>query len=122
MSMAKIEKFEDIEAWQKSRELTRDIYAASNTGLFAKDYGLHDQIQRAAVSIDWEAAKARVLSVLQQRAQRNEPGLTNTEIRGITHFDRAQVKRLMAELVKENVTCLDGRGRGATWSLKEGRS
>lgn len=119
--MAKIERFEDIEAWQKSRELTRDIYAASNTGLFANDYGLHDRIQRAAVSIDWEAAKTRVLSMLQQPAQRNEPGLTNTEIRGITHFDRAQVKRLMAELAKKNVACLEGHGRGASWSLKEGR-
>jgi len=49
--MATITKFEDIEAWQKSRELTREVYAASNTGLFAKDYGLRDQIRRAAVSI-----------------------------------------------------------------------
>ena len=49
--MATIEKFEDIEAWQKARELTREVYAASNTGLFAKDYGLRDQIRRAAVSI-----------------------------------------------------------------------
>ena len=49
--MATIEKFEDIEAWQKARELTREVYAASNTWLFAKDYGLRDQIRRAAVSI-----------------------------------------------------------------------
>ncbi|MEI8183686.1 MAG: four helix bundle protein [Deltaproteobacteria bacterium] len=49
--MATITKFEDIEAWQKSRELTREVYSASNTGLFAKDYGLRDQIRRAAVSI-----------------------------------------------------------------------
>lgn len=49
--MATIEKFEDIEAWQKARKLTREVYAASNTGLFAKDYGLRDQIRRAAVSI-----------------------------------------------------------------------
>ena len=49
--MATIKSFEEIEAWQKSRELTRDVYAASNTGLFAKDYGLRDQIRRAAVSI-----------------------------------------------------------------------
>lgn len=49
--MATITKFEDIEAWQKARELTREIYAISNTGLFAKDYGLRDQIRRAAVSV-----------------------------------------------------------------------
>jgi len=49
--MATIQKFEDIEAWQKARELTREVYAASNKGLFAKDFGLRDQIRRATVSI-----------------------------------------------------------------------
>jgi len=49
--MAKIEKFEDILAWQKARELVAAIYHASNTGLFAKDFGLRDQIRRASVSI-----------------------------------------------------------------------
>jgi len=49
--MAKIEKFEDLIAWQKARELTRAIYEATQQGAFAKDYGLSSQIQRAAVSI-----------------------------------------------------------------------
>jgi four helix bundle protein len=49
--MSKIQKFEDILAWQKARELTKEIYAHAKAGLFAKDYGLRDQIQRASVSI-----------------------------------------------------------------------
>ena len=49
--MAKIERFEDIEAWQKARELTREVYAMSNEGPFARDFGLRDQIRRAAVSV-----------------------------------------------------------------------
>jgi four helix bundle protein len=49
--MATIQKFEEIEAWQKARELTRVIYACSGAGPFAKDFGLRDQIRRAAVSI-----------------------------------------------------------------------
>lgn len=68
--------------------------------------------------IDWEAAKTRVLSVLKQRAGKREPGLNNAEIRRITHFDRTQVKRLMAELAQENSVRLEGRGRGARWSFK----
>ena len=52
--------------------------------------------------IDWEAAKTRVLSVLMERAKRSEPGLSNEEIRSITHLDRNQVRRLMQELMKEN--------------------
>ena len=48
--MNRIEKFEDIIAWQKARLLTRDIYKCSREGAFARDYGLKDQIQRASVS------------------------------------------------------------------------
>jgi four helix bundle protein len=46
----KIEKFEDLIAWQKARRLTRQVYRATNKGEFARDYGLKDQIRRAAVS------------------------------------------------------------------------
>ncbi len=49
--MSKIEKIEDIIVWQKAKSLTIDIYKASNHGSFAKDFGLRDQIRRAAVSI-----------------------------------------------------------------------
>ena len=49
--MASIEKFEDIEAWQKARELTREIYRVTNDGGFSRDFGLRDQIRRASVSI-----------------------------------------------------------------------
>jgi four helix bundle protein len=49
--MAKIERFEQIEAWQTARELTKQIYRLFNTGEFARDYGLRDQMRRAAVSV-----------------------------------------------------------------------
>lgn len=49
--MSKVEKFEDLVAWQKARELTKAIYQATRQGGFAKDFGLAGQIQRAAVSI-----------------------------------------------------------------------
>src|SRR2546430_15190803 len=50
MSMNKIEKFEDIIAWQRARVLTKEIYASAKVGPFARDFGLRDQIQRASVS------------------------------------------------------------------------
>ena len=46
----KIERFEDIEAWQLARELTRKVYALTKKPGFAKDYGLKGQIQEAAGS------------------------------------------------------------------------
>jgi four helix bundle protein len=49
--MPTITRFEDIQAWKTSRELTRKIYSISEQGQFAKDYGLKNQIQRASVSV-----------------------------------------------------------------------
>jgi hypothetical protein len=47
----RIEKFEDLIAWQKARELTKNIYRVTKIGEFAKDFGLREQIRRASVSI-----------------------------------------------------------------------
>lgn len=46
-----VERFEDLIAWQKARKLVVAIYALTREGAFAKDFGLRDQIQRAAVSV-----------------------------------------------------------------------
>ncbi len=46
----KIERFEDIEAWQLARELTRMVYRLTRKSGFEKDYGLKGQIQDAAGS------------------------------------------------------------------------
>jgi four helix bundle protein len=46
----KIERFEDIEAWQLARELARKVYRLTKKPEFAKDYGLKRQIQDAAGS------------------------------------------------------------------------
>lgn len=45
-----IKKFEDISVWIESRKLVNMIYDLANKGLFKRDFGLRDQIQRAAVS------------------------------------------------------------------------
>ena len=49
--MATFSRLEDIQAWQKARQLTRRIYEATSNGRFAQDYGLRNQIQRASISI-----------------------------------------------------------------------
>lgn len=49
--MSTFRRFEDIEAWQKARELTKVVYQLSGRGHFAKDFGLRDQTRRASVSI-----------------------------------------------------------------------
>ncbi len=49
MSTAK--SFEDLFVWQKSRELVKLIYNYARKPVFSRDYGLVDQIRRAAVSV-----------------------------------------------------------------------
>ncbi|RMF02363.1 MAG: four helix bundle protein [Chloroflexi bacterium] len=49
--MTRIERFEDIQAWQKARELNKRIYTLTSHGNFSKDFALRDQIRRAAISI-----------------------------------------------------------------------
>ena len=49
--MATLERFEDIQAWQKGRALTQAVYRFSRRGEFSKDFALKDQIRRAAISI-----------------------------------------------------------------------
>jgi len=46
----KIERFENIEAWQLARELALKVYRLTKKPEFAKDYGLKRQIQDAAGS------------------------------------------------------------------------
>jgi four helix bundle protein len=49
--MSKVDRFEDLIAWKKARTLTRAIYEATHSKPMAHDYGLSNQMQRAAVSI-----------------------------------------------------------------------
>lgn len=49
--MAKIERFEDLQSWQKARQLANIIYDLTEHPKFAKDFRLRDQIQDAAGSV-----------------------------------------------------------------------
>ncbi len=51
MEKDKIERFEDLIAWQKARSLTYIVYQVTRQGAFVRDFGLSNQIQRSAVSI-----------------------------------------------------------------------
>jgi len=49
--MATFHCFEEIDCWQKARILTSEVYSMSGQQMFAKDFGLRDQIRRTSVSI-----------------------------------------------------------------------
>jgi four helix bundle protein len=43
--------FESLRIWHEARRLAKCVYEASNSGRFSTDFGLRDQIRRAAISI-----------------------------------------------------------------------
>jgi four helix bundle protein len=49
--MKGVKAFEELEVWQQARELTREIYCTGQNNGFERDFGLRDQIRRAAVSV-----------------------------------------------------------------------
>ena len=55
--MAKINSFEEINAWKESRDFNKVIYGLTNKGEFEKDFDLKRQIRRASVSISSNIAE-----------------------------------------------------------------
>ncbi|MBN2119854.1 MAG: four helix bundle protein [Candidatus Omnitrophica bacterium] len=46
-----IRKFEELDIWKRTRELTKIIYKISSVPGFSRDWGLRDQLRRASVSV-----------------------------------------------------------------------
>ena len=46
-----VRSFQELEAWKLGRKLAKEIYRETSTGNFSKDFGLKDQVRRAAVSV-----------------------------------------------------------------------
>jgi four helix bundle protein len=49
--MGKIERFEDLQSWQRARQLANLVYDLTEKQSFAKDFALRDQVRRASGSV-----------------------------------------------------------------------
>lgn len=52
-------RFEELECWQKAKNVAVRVYEVSNDGEFGRDFGLRDQVRRAAVSIASNIAEGK---------------------------------------------------------------
>ena len=59
-------KFQELKVWQKAKYLAVYLYKLTMKGTFAKDFGLRDQIRRAAVSIPSNIAEGDELDTNRQ--------------------------------------------------------
>ena len=62
--MAKVDRFEDLDAWKLARVLTGKVCRLSRDGDFARDFGFRDQICRASVSDDMMQSVSRISKML----------------------------------------------------------
>lgn len=49
--MGKIEKFEDIKAWQKARQLVKEVYLVTEGERCKKDFALKEQLRKSAIPV-----------------------------------------------------------------------
>ena len=57
--MKTVKRFQDLNCWQRAVDLAVDIYKQSSIGELCKDFGLRDQMRRAAVSISSNIAEGK---------------------------------------------------------------
>src|SRR3954471_22217064 len=57
MDKKKIESFEDLRVWQKGIGLVKEVYLTTDAGELRRDFGLRDQLRRAAVSVPTNIAE-----------------------------------------------------------------
>jgi four helix bundle protein len=57
MEKKEVNSFEDLWVWQKGIDLVKRIYLLTGEGSFNRDFGLRDQIRRAAISIPTNIAE-----------------------------------------------------------------
>jgi len=110
--LSQMEKFNYIERGGSGR----GTYWTLSPQLYSR---LHsDEQNRQNRRIIHDAAKTRVFSILKERAARREEGISNKELRRITHYNRMQVTRLMKELRSEHpaIVC-EGHGAGARYRI-----
>src|SRR5687768_7043087 len=83
--MAKFSKFEEIQAWQKARDVTLLNYKITLKEAFARDFGLKDQIRRASVSM--------MANIAEGHERR-----TNTEFANFLNIARGPVAEVQSHL------------------------
>ncbi len=59
-------KFQELRVWQRAKNLAVYIYTITSDDKFSKDFGLRDQIRRAAVSIASNVAEGDELGTNKQ--------------------------------------------------------
>ena len=102
-----IHTFEDLRVWQKAMEFVKEVYVITNQGDLKRDFGLRDQMRRAAVSIPTNLAEGFERSSRKEYLQflniaKGSAGETRSLLRvalDVGYFTEAQHVRLRQNAV-----------------------
>ena len=101
------EPFENSEAWKSARVLTNEAYRFCRREPLSKDFGLRDQLQRAAVSVMNNVAEGwESLHVAEKRQAYNIARKSCGEVRSMSYvlFDNKFIN--VAEQEKLQLQCV----------------
>jgi four helix bundle protein len=104
----KIERFEDIKAWQLAKEVVMEVYDICRNTRLAKDFGLRDQIQRSSVStmsnisegFERESKKEFIKYLVIARASAAETESLLYVISELSYIEECQFKLLYGKLTE----------------------
>jgi four helix bundle protein len=119
--------FKKLRVWQNAKELAVTIYKLTKEKDLSKDYGLKDQIQRAAVSIasniaegdesgtdkmsikHFYIAKGSTAELMTQLIIANEIGFINPELRDKLVDECDKILAMLSKLIKVRSQISGGR-------------
>jgi len=122
--MAKINRFEDLQSWQKARQLANEIYDLTEHSPFAKDFRLRNQIQGAAGSVMHNIVEGfdsgsdpefiRFLKIARRSASEAQSELYLALDRKYVTQDERQAAHDLASEAKKLINGMIGYLRGGT--------
>ena len=107
MQRKTIRTFEDLHVWRKAIEFVKEVYVITNQGDLKRDFGLRDQMRRAAVSIPTNIAEgfersSRKEYLLFLNIAKGSAGETRSLLRvalEVGYFTEAQHDRLLQNAI-----------------------
>jgi four helix bundle protein len=124
MEESKVKAFEDLNVYQRARELINKIYEITRNPLFSKDYGLVDQIRRASVSVMSNIAEGFERGSNTEFIQflfvaKGSCGEVRTQL--MVAFDQKYIERKNYDTLNEQCRLVSGMIGNLITHLKESR-
>lgn len=119
--------FRDLAVWRRSKALAVEIYRSTTRGPFSRDFGLRDQIRRAAVSVPsniaegeeresnkeaarfFYIAKGSLGELITQIEIACEIGYLNSDEANVLVDECTQLSRMLGSLIKARQRALEPR-------------